>query len=89
MDSIVTVDGKEVSHPGEVYAVVRRQLPNTPFRYAVERDGKCRTLIIPSMKFSFQDWLLTYSYGIYLLTGLSFLVICFNPSIDYNKIYGF
>ena len=77
MDRVVAVDSKQVSRPSEIYELVRSHSPGTPFRYTVERGGKNFTLAIPSMKFSFQDWLLTY--GIYLLIGLSFLAIGFTP----------
>jgi len=77
MDRVVAVDSKQVSRPGEIYELVRSHSPGKPFRYTVERGGSRLTLTIPSMKFSFQDWLLTY--GIYLLIGLSFLAIGFTP----------
>jgi len=77
MDRVVAVDSKQVSRPGEIYELVRSHSPGTLFRYTVERGGSHLTLAIPSMKFSFQDWLLTY--GIYLLIGLSFLAIGFTP----------
>ena len=77
MDRVVAVDSKQVTRPGEIYELVQSHSPGKPFRYTVERGGKNFTLDIPSMKFSFQDWLLTY--GIYLLIGLSFLAIGFTP----------
>ncbi|MEE9144345.1 MAG: hypothetical protein V3U06_06195, partial [Candidatus Binatia bacterium] len=77
MDRVVAVDSKQVSRPGEIYELVRSHTPGTLFRYTVERGGSHLTLAIPSMKFSFQDWLLTY--GIYLLIGMSFLAIGFTP----------
>jgi len=77
MDRVVSVDSKQVSRPSEIYELVQSHSPGTRFRYTVERDGSHLTLAIPSMKFSFQDWLLTY--GIYLLIGLSFLAIGFTP----------
>lgn len=77
MDRVIAVNGKPVNRPAEIYERVRTRPPNTPFQYTVERDGSLLYLTIQSQEFSFQDWLLTY--GIYLLTGLSFLAIGFIP----------
>ncbi len=77
MDRVVAMDGKKVTRPSQIYELVQGHSPGKPFRYSVQRGGKNFTLAIPSMKFSFQDWLLTY--GIYLLIGLSFLAIGFTP----------
>ena len=77
LDRVVAIDGKPISRPGEIYERVRSLPPDTTFQYTVERGSSRLVLAIPSLEFSFQDWLLTY--GIYLLTGLSFLAIGFTP----------
>ncbi len=77
LDRVIAVDGKRINRPAEIYEWVRTRPAKTPFQYTVERGGRLLSLTISSLNFSFQDWLLTY--GIYLLTGLSFLAIGITP----------
>lgn len=77
LDQVVAVEGQRVTHPKDVYGLVGRYPPGSQFQYTVEKEGKPFQVIIPSMKFSFHDWLL--SFGVYLLTGLGFLAIGFTP----------
>ena len=77
LDQILTVEGQPVNRPEMLYDLVRASPPGTEFRYTVEKAGKTVRLAIPSMQFTFRDWLL--SFGTYLLAGVGFLVIGFTP----------
>ncbi len=77
LDHIVAVGGRPATRRKEIYELVRSSPPNFPFHYTIERAGELISITIPSMKFTFFDWFLTY--GIYLLVGLSFLIIGIAP----------
>jgi signal transduction histidine kinase len=77
LDRILTVQGEPLSDSRMIYDLVRASPPGNEFQYGVEKGGKIVQLRIPSMKFTFHDWLL--SFGTYLLAGLGFLVIGFTP----------
>ncbi|HEU4340284.1 MAG TPA: ATP-binding protein [Candidatus Binatia bacterium] len=77
LDRVLSVDGETLPERGELYRVVNNAAPGTAFRYTVARDGQTLVLIIPSMTFSFNDWFLTF--GIYVVTGLAFLIIGLAP----------
>ena len=77
LDHIVAVGGRPATRRKEIYELVHSSPPNTPFHYTIERAGKHISITIPSMNFTFFDWFLTY--GIYLLVGLSFLIIGIAP----------
>jgi len=73
LDRVVAVEGRPITDSQEIYDLVRSRPAPSSFRYTIERGEKRFSIAIPSMKFSFHDWLL--SYGTYLLTGLGFLII--------------
>lgn len=77
LDRVVAVQGEPIPHPSALYASVQNYPPGAPFVYTVERGAEALQLTIPSMRFSFHEWLL--SFGIYLLTGVGFLAIGFAP----------
>lgn len=77
LDRVVAVQGEPIAHPRALYELVRSQAAGSQFRYTIEKERKNLEVVIPSIRFSFRDWFL--SFGIYLLTGLSFLVIGFTP----------
>lgn len=77
LDRVVAVQGRTVADPRTLYEIVRQSPPHTPFRYLIEREGRRFELTIPSGRFTFHDWLL--SYGIYLLAGVGFLAIGVTP----------
>lgn len=77
LDRIVAVDGAPVRAPADVYELVRGSPPGSLFHFTVERKDQRLQITIPSMNFSFHDWLL--SFGIYLLAGLGFLAIGVMP----------
>jgi len=77
LDRILAVEDRSISNPAAVYEEIRRHPPGHLFQYTVEREGVLSQVLIPSMRFSFNDWFL--SFGIYLFTGLGFLAIGFTP----------
>jgi signal transduction histidine kinase len=77
LDRIVAVDDEVLSTPAEVYDAVSKRPPGTQFRYTVEKSGQRSHVMVPSMSFSFSDWLL--SFGIYLAAGVGFLAIGVAP----------
>jgi len=77
LDHIIAVGGRPATRRKEIYQLVQSSPPNAPFHYTIERAGENISITIPSMNFTFFDWFLTY--GIYLLVGLSFLIIGIAP----------
>ncbi len=77
LDRVVGFQSEPLRDPRQIYEVVRSHPANTPFTYIVDKDGVRRTVSVPSMIFTFRDWVL--SYGIYLLVGVGFLAIGFAP----------
>ncbi|MGH7848080.1 MAG: ATP-binding protein, partial [Candidatus Binatia bacterium] len=77
LDRMVAFQGEPVREPRQVYETVRRLPPGTTFSYDLERDGRRLNVSVPSMVFTFRDWVL--SFGTYLLVGVGFLAIGFAP----------
>jgi signal transduction histidine kinase len=77
LDRVVAVQGQAIPDPRFLYDFVRERPVGAQFVYTVEKGGKTVQQVIRSVKFSFHDWL--FSFGIYLLAGLGFLVIGFTP----------
>ena len=77
LDRVLAVQGEAINHPRALYDLVRSAPPGSQFRYTVEREGNRFEVVIPSMQFSFHDWLL--SFGIYLLAGIGFIAIGVTP----------
>ena len=77
LDRVVAVNGKPVTTPAEVYDLVQGSPPGSLFQYTVAKKGQILQITIPSMKFSFYDWL--FSFGVYLLAGLGFLATGLAP----------
>ena len=78
LDRILTIDGQPVNSRDRLYDRVRRSPAGTVFHYRVARHGGAVVdLQIPSLAFSFRDWLL--SFGIYKLIGLAFLIVGVSP----------
>ena len=77
LDRVLAVQGETIDHPRALYDLVRSAPAGSQFRYTVEREGNRFEVVIPSMQFSFHDWLL--SFGIYLLAGIGFIAIGVTP----------
>lgn len=77
LDRIVAVQGEINPHSQAVYDLVRAHPPGRELEYRVARGGKTVSVRIPTIRFSFYDWLL--SFGVYLLVGVGFLAIGFAP----------
>jgi signal transduction histidine kinase len=72
-DRIVGIDDAAVNRSEEVYDRVKKRPVGSTFRYSVEREQERLVIMVPSMRFSLFDWLL--SFGIYLLVGTAFIAI--------------
>jgi len=79
VDRIVAVEGRELTQRREIYDLAGSLPVGAPIRYEVERGGKIVSVAVPTMRFTFFDWLL--SYGVYLLIGLGFLAIGVTPFV--------
>jgi signal transduction histidine kinase len=77
LDRVIAVQGQPVTEPRTIYELMHRHPAGSPFEYTVEREKRQFPVTIPSMKFSFYDWLLTF--GVYLLSGVGFLIIGATP----------
>jgi len=77
LDHVLAVQGEPVTEPKAIYDLMHRYPAGSPFEYTVERERRQFVVTIRSMKFSFYDWLL--AFGVYLLSGVGFLVIGATP----------
>ncbi|HXG50801.1 MAG TPA: ATP-binding protein [candidate division Zixibacteria bacterium] len=72
-DRVSQVNGSPIADREQLYTFVRSAPPGTSFEYTIERGGESRRIAVPSMTFSFHDWVL--SFGLFLLMGSAFLLI--------------
>ncbi|HEX7229925.1 MAG TPA: histidine kinase dimerization/phospho-acceptor domain-containing protein, partial [Candidatus Binatia bacterium] len=79
LDRLLTVEDRPLNNRAELYETVRRAPIGSPIRYRVSRGASSTVYTIPTMNFTFRDWLL--SFGVYNLIGLAFLVIGVTPYI--------
>ena len=77
LDKIISIGDRPVPDADQLYDLVRAAPSGAEFRYEVEREGKAARLVVRSMNFTLQDWLL--SFGTCLLAAVGFLVIGFTP----------
>ncbi|HEV8344889.1 MAG TPA: GAF domain-containing sensor histidine kinase [Candidatus Binatia bacterium] len=77
LDRVLTIQDLPVTDRQFLLELVRSHPAGTSFHYTFERAGQTFRATIPSMSFSFHDWLL--SFGSYIITGLGFMVIGFGP----------
>ncbi|HEX9264842.1 MAG TPA: ATP-binding protein [Candidatus Binatia bacterium] len=77
LDRVVRVEGRQLRDRAELYELVRRIPVGSAIRYQVIRDARVLDYTIPTMSFTFRDWLLTF--GIYIFIGLAFLLIGVTP----------
>ena len=68
----VAVDGTPVRRPEEVYARVAAAPPSHSFTYTLRHGAGTATLILPSQRFSREDF--AASFAAYLLNGTVYLV---------------
>lgn len=71
--TVIAVEGQPVATTAALYALVRRLPPGTSLTYLLEKDGKTSQLTLPSLVFSWQDYLLIF--GAYILNGLALALI--------------
>ncbi len=77
LDRIVSVDGHELRNRAEFYSLVRSAPSGSVWSYRVVRNEQVLDLKIPSLRFTFRDWLLCF--GMYIVIGLAFLIIGIVP----------
>jgi signal transduction histidine kinase len=77
LDRILRVNGKEIEGRRQLYDLVRQAPVGDTVRYQVEREGHGVEFAVPTQSFSLRDWL--FSFGVYSVIGMSFLVIGVTP----------
>ena len=77
LDRVVSVAEQPLRQRAEMYELVRRMPVGSAIRYQVVRDSRLRDYTIATMSFTFSDWL--FSFGVYNVIGLAFLVIGIAP----------
>jgi signal transduction histidine kinase len=89
-DKITEVNGKKVSLSQEVYDIVLDKPLNTPVNYTIARDNEVLKISIPTMKFTFSDFLL--EFGLLSIVGIIFFVIgvsvyYLRPGLKQSKVF--
>ena len=77
LDLIIKIDDNPVGGRAELYERVRNLPVGTALTYTIGRRSHTVELTIPNMMFTWQDWFL--SFGVYVFTGLAFLLIGVAP----------
>lgn len=77
LDRVARLEGRQLRDRAELYELVRGIPVGSAIRYQVIRDARVLDYTIPTMSFTFRDWLLTF--GIYIFIGLAFLLIGVTP----------
>ena len=77
LDLIIKIADSPVGGRAEVYERVRNLPVGTALTYTIGRRSQTLELTIPNMMFTWQDWFL--SFGVYVFTGLAFLLIGVAP----------
>jgi class 3 adenylate cyclase len=72
-DRILTANDRKVSTIGDLEAAVREAPVGAPVRYELERGGRAVQAIVPTMRFSWGDLLMTF--GITFASGLTYLLL--------------
>ena len=60
LDRLITVEGRRLNNRAELYETVRRAPIGTPIRYRVTRGASSIIYTVPTMNFTFRDWLLSF-----------------------------
>jgi signal transduction histidine kinase len=69
---VVALDGQPVPRTQDLYRLVASAPAGTAHRYRVRKDGVERDVVVPSQRFTSQDWFLLFAP--FLLTGAVYLV---------------
>ncbi len=77
LDLIIKIDDSPIGGRAELYERVRNLPVGTALTYTIGRRSHTVELTIPNMMFTWQDWFL--SFGVYVFTGLAFLLIGVAP----------
>ena len=72
-DKILRADGRAMTSMGDLDETVRRAELGTAIVYAVEREGRIREVTVRTMRFGWDDLLMTF--GITFVSGLVYILI--------------
>jgi class 3 adenylate cyclase len=72
-DKVVRANGQPIASMRDLEAVAHRVPPGTPIAYTVERDGRQREVIVSTMRFSLNDFAMTF--GVTFVAGLIYVSI--------------
>ncbi len=73
LDKIVSAEGAPVASAGDLDRIVGRSGVGRPVRYLVSRGPAAVELVIPTMRFSTRDLLLTF--GVFFVLGIAYVVL--------------
>ncbi len=71
--AVVAVNGQPIASAEELYAAVRRLPPGSPVTYTLAKDSQTSQLILASLSFTREDYILLFVP--YLLSGLALVLI--------------
>ena len=74
-DKVVRANGQPIASMRDLQAVAHRVPIGTPIAYTVEREGQPREVIVPTMRFSWND--LAMTFGVTFVAGLIYVLIGF------------
>jgi len=72
-DKIVRANGQPIASMRDLQAVAHRVPRGTPIAYTVEREAQRRDVIVPTMRFGWNDFVMTF--GVTYVAGLIYLVV--------------
>lgn len=71
--AVVAVNGRQVTSSREIYFAAMQSRLGTTINYTLERDGRTREFIAPTLRFTSRDYLLIFVP--YLISGLTLALI--------------
>lgn len=72
-DKVVGADGQPIASMRDLQATAQRVPVGTPIVYTIERDGERRDVTVPTMRFGWDDLVMTF--GVTFLSGLIYVLI--------------
>ena len=72
-DKVVRANGQPIASMRDLQAVAHRVPTGTPIAYTVEREAQRRDVIVPTMRFGWNDFVMTF--GVTYVAGLIYLVV--------------
>ena len=74
-DKVVRANGRPIATMNDLQAVAQRVPVGTPIAYTVEQEGRQREVIVPTMRFTWND--LAMTFGVTFVAGLIYVLIGF------------